>query len=278
MPDLAIEAIISKIGNGDIFEASPPDSSFTVKINEYVPYVCASLHSGHNMRAALLPYLNLTEDQRWYEEDPETDTFIESFPIQLIAHDSRYEYDLNRSPGEAIYSTAWGKEVWRQSIPMYERRVSLEKHANFYRVCHALILKIEQIFGGCMIYDIHSFNHRNNDASLPVFNIGTENIDTARYADIIRTWKRDLQKMKIPNVTTDVQINGVFNGRGYFLRYVTESFQNTLVLDTEIRKIYCDEETGELYPVVMSSISNGLKKAILNTSERFSLHFTNIDK
>ena len=276
MLELAIEDIISKIAHGETFTASPPDSSFTIKIDEYIPYVCASLHSGHKMREELIPLLNLEEHERWYEEDPETDKLIESFPIQIIARDSRFEYDLNRSPEEAVYTSAWGKNVWRQPVPADEKRVSIRKHANFYRVCHALIEKIEQLFGGCLIYDIHSFNHRKKGDFLPVFNIGTEHIDISRYTDIIHTWKRELQKITIPNLTTEVQENMVFNGRGYFLRYITGQLQNTLVLATEIRKIYCNEETGELYPLVITSISNGLKKAVLHTSARFSRFFTNM--
>jgi uncharacterized protein (TIGR02421 family) len=277
MPELALEEIFSKIHNGEVFEAFPLDCSFRIKIDEYVPYVCAAIHSGNNIRQSISPFIKLNDKERWYEEDPETYKFIESFPIQLIANDSRYEYDLNRPANESIYTDAWGKEVWKSPLPQNERLLSLEKHRTFYKVCSALIQRIEQQFGGCIVYDFHSFNHRNRQNGLPVFNLGVENIDMERYGKIIQSWKKELNKIRILNINTNVEVNSVFFGRGYFLRNITETFKNTLVLATEIRKIYCNEETGELYPLVITAISNGLKKAVLKTSTDFSKKFTKLE-
>ena len=47
---LSISHIIKKIKNGEIFEAVPIDYSFHLKIRDYIPYICAAIHAGHNFR------------------------------------------------------------------------------------------------------------------------------------------------------------------------------------------------------------------------------------
>lgn len=39
-----------------------------------------------------------------------------SHPIVIAGCDSRFEYDLNRHPENAIFETAWVKALWKQPI------------------------------------------------------------------------------------------------------------------------------------------------------------------
>ena len=94
---LSISHIIKKIKNGEIFEAVPIDYSFHLKIRDYIPYICAAIHAGHNFRNNLKDKVIHSEYERWYEEDPHTDTFISSMPLTIVGLDSRFEYDLNLS-------------------------------------------------------------------------------------------------------------------------------------------------------------------------------------
>ena len=71
-------------------------------------------------------------------EDPHTGAMIEALPLVIVARDSRYEYDLNRTPDECIYEQAWGQQV-ALSVDRGSRALSLAKHAAFYRVYRALI-------------------------------------------------------------------------------------------------------------------------------------------
>jgi len=269
MQKLNIEQIIALINEEKPFEATPPDNPFEIKIESYKPYVCVAVHNGHNLREDLEEKCALSEFERWQEEDPETGTFISSFPLTLIALDSRYEYDLNRDPESAVYEEAWGKIVWKTALTTEEKEISLRKFSDFYRVTDALIRKLVDLFGHVIVYDIHSYNYKRYSQVTPVFNIGSEKIDNRKYHKIIDQWVEQLGKIEMPNISNTVAVNDVFKGNGYLLAYLTGKFSNVLVLATEVKKVYCNESTGELYPVVIESIREGLWNAIVENTFYF---------
>lgn len=270
---MTIKDIINSIKSGRTFQATAEDGSFTIKIDRYVPYVCTAIHNGSHVRHELINKMALDEYERWYEEDPHTADFIASMPITLVGNDSRFEYELNRK--DPIYEEAWGKKIWKKPLTKKEINISTQKHANYYRVTHALIEKLESLFGASLVYDVHSYNHKRWDRAVPVFNIGAECIDQKKYAPFVENWRKELGEIKLKGLQIESKINDVFFGRGYNLEYITTNFDNTLVLATEISKIYCDEETGEIYPQLIKSIQTALKKAILNNANDFANKLTN---
>lgn len=276
MQQLTVDQIIRKIQEADIFEAEASDGSFQISISEYVPYVCTAIHEGHQLRDELKEKIIHSDYERWYEEDPGTADFIESFPIQLIGLDSRFEYDLNRGPENAVYEDAWGKPVWKKPLSNQEKELSLQKHKNFYRVVHTLAEELEKKYNACLFYDIHSYNYKRWERVTPVFNIGCKNVDQKKYGSIIRDWKNELSKIELPHVESVSAINDVFFGNGYLLKYVTSNFDYSLVLATEVKKVFCDELTGEMYPAVVRSIHEGFKKAITTNAFKFIKKFTNL--
>jgi len=270
---MTITEIIKSIKSGKPFKATADDQSFSIKIDRYVPYICTAIHNGNNIRSGLSNKIALDDYERWYEEDPHTADFIASMPITLVGNDSRYEYELNRK--EPVYDEAWGKQVWKKPLSKKELKVSAQKHENYYKVTHALIEKLEDLFGASLVYDVHSYNHQRWDRDVPVFNIGVEKIDTKKYAKYINNWKEELEQIELTGITVKAELNDVFYGRGYNLEYITKNFNNTLVLATEISKIYCDEKTGEIYPQVIKNIQARFKKAILNNANLYVNDLTN---
>ena len=182
---LSLKEILSKINKGETFEAMPDSGGFIVKINKYVPYCCTAIHNGGLLRKDLKNKIALSDYERWYEEDPHTADFIASMPITIVGLDSRFEYDLNRSPDNCIYEEAWGKKVWNKKLTNTEIKVSKLKHASYFKVVGALISKIEAMFGGCVVYDLHSYNYKRWEREVPIFNIGTENIDKEKFKPYI---------------------------------------------------------------------------------------------
>jgi uncharacterized protein (TIGR02421 family) len=278
MLKLTIEEMLARIGAGITFEATCIDGSFSLKIEEYTPIICAAIHDGHQLRPELKEKCLLSDHERWYEEDPETATFINSLPITFVGHDSRYEYDLNRPPESAVYDIAWGKKVWASDLSSEEIEASLLKRRQFYRVLHVLVARIEQQYGACIVFDIHSYNYKRWNRHVPLFNLGTLNIDRKRFQKTISRFRRELKKITIPNIVNVTATNDVFKGSGYLLKYLTGQFSHTLVFATEVKKIYCNEGTGEKYPVVIEELSAQLKIAILNTSTYFARIHTNLKK
>ncbi|WP_460218981.1 N-formylglutamate amidohydrolase [Psychroserpens sp. MEBiC05023] len=260
MERLSIDAIISKINKEDCFHAVAEDYSFTIKIDDYVHYACAAVHDGHQFRKDLWDNCIHTEYERWYEEDPETKRMIASHPIVIAGCDSRFEYDLNRDPDDAVFVTAWGKKLWYEPLSENEKNISLKKHDNFYKVVHALITKLEAKFGIAIVYDLHSYNWKRWDREVPTWNLGTSNVDNDRFGDDIESWRQSLSELNFPHdIKSTSKINDTFQGNGYFLKFITKSFQNTLVLATEIAKVYCDEYKYIIYPEVVATVEEQLK-------------------
>jgi len=104
--ELSEKAMSEKIINRESFEATIEGGGFTLKIEKYEPAFSAAIHDGGNFRSELVENCLLDQKQRYYEEDPYTGSFIAQQSITLIAHDSRYEYDLNRNTDECVYETA----------------------------------------------------------------------------------------------------------------------------------------------------------------------------
>lgn len=270
MIKLSLNEILFKLQNQECFHAVVDDYSFTLKIDEYVPYVCAAVHDGHQFRKSLWSNCTHSEYERWYEEDPCTKEMIIDHPIVIAGCDSRFEYDLNRDPETAVYTDAWGKELWKEPLSDSEKQISLNKHSNFYKVVYELIKTLEKIHGKCIVYDMHSYNWKRWNREVPTWNLGTANVDQDRFAEDIESWRISLSEINLPNgIVSDAKVNDTFQGNGYFLKYITQSFSNTLVLATEIKKIYCDELNQFNYPEVVASVKKELESRIVEHSNAF---------
>lgn len=275
MQKLKISEIIRLIEAEETFEVEAIDKSFSLKINRYVPFVCTAIHDGGALRSELKPKIALDDYERWYEEDPHTGSFIDSMPITLIGKDSRFEYDLNRGPDSCIYEEAWGKKVWKKPLSPKEKQTSLKKHQNFYKVVKALITKINERYGNCVVYDIHSYNYQRWDRPVPLFNIGCEKIDRSVFGEVIDHWQQELAQINLPGIENVSAINDVFYGRGYNLEFITENFPKVLVLATEIKKVYSNELTGEDYPKIIRDLQQKLKDAILSNAHFYNEKHSN---
>lgn len=266
---LSVANVIENIKQKKHFEAILPDGSLKIKIEKYVPYCCTATHSGSRLREELKKKILLNDFQRWYEEDPFTNSFIESMPITIVANDSRFEYDLNRKPEDCIYTYAWGNKVWETNLTEQEIETSRQKHAGYYQILHALVTVLEEMFKECIVYDIHSYNYKRIDRDTPVFNIGTENINMLKYNEVVEDWLKQLNAIELPELNVYAAQNDVFYGRGYNLEYINNHFENTLVLATEIKKVYCDELTGNEYPHIINKLKHSFMNAIIKNIEYF---------
>ncbi len=270
MLKLSPDEMIAKISAAEPFYAVADDYSFTLKIEEYTYFLCGAVHDGHEFRKELWDNCLHTEYERWYEEDPCTRQMVQSMPMVIAGRDSRFEYDLNRAPDNAIYEDAWGKKLWKQPLSEDQKKTSLNKHNSFYHVVHALVAKMEELFGAAIVYDMHSYNWKRWDRSVPVVNLGTSNIDNERFSAFAKAWCETLKTIKLPNdIVTTAAINDTFQGNGYFLKYITEHFDQSLVLATEFSKIYCDEYDYIIYPEVVEAIEKQMKLHLRNHATSF---------
>ena len=270
MLTLSESECIEKIKRQECFHASVANGAFIVKIDEYMPIICAAIHNGHRLRDELQKSFLLTKEERFYEEDPYTDELISSFPIQLIGNDSRFEYDLNRAKTLSTYfKTAWDKLVWQKPLSQKQRSVSHKKHEAFYNVLEAIIEMIEGQFNNAIVFDIHSYNYKRITHDTPTFNIGSGQIDVERWGAVVEHFAKQLNRIELPNIDVRAATNEVFHGRGYLITHVNSHFDNTIVLPTEVKKVFMDEISGDVYPLVLEELKTGFKDAISETAAYF---------
>ena len=263
MTEFGIDDCIAAIRDGKTFHASVNDGAFFIKIDDYANYVCTAIHNGHRVRSGLLNKCALNESERLREEDPYTADIAANMPITVVANDSRYEYDLNRPPETCVYEEAWGQAVWCEPLSDAEKAASVARHNAFYTVLGALYEKLESLYPRVLVYDVHSYNYqRPGMGDVPLFNIGTEQLDTQRWQAVIDRWAERLGNIQLPGVEVRAAINEVFYGRGYQATFIAKSYRNTLVLPTEAKKAFMDELTGEPLPGVLEALHTEFEQAI----------------
>ncbi|MFQ5642421.1 MAG: N-formylglutamate amidohydrolase [Thiogranum sp.] len=263
MMELGTAGCIAAIQAGDVFHASVDDGALSVRIDDYAHFVCTAIHNGHRLRPDLLEKCALDDAQRLREEDPWTADITANMPITVVANDSRYEYDLNRAPETCVYEEAWGQAVWKEPLSDAEKARSMAKYNTFYRVLGALYEKLESLHPRVLVYDVHSYNYRRPGmGDVPLFNIGTEQLDTRRWQATIDQWLERLNGIRLPGIEVRAAINEIFYGRGYQATFIGRHCRNTLVLPTEVKKVFMDELSGKPRPEVLEALQREFEQAI----------------
>jgi hypothetical protein len=273
MPKLSEQVIIEKIKKRELFTATIDGGGLTLKIDKYEPAMSAAIHDGGHFRTELVDNCLLSKSERYYEEDPYTGSFISQQPITLIAHDSRYEYDLNRNLDECVYETAWGKEIWKQPLSEQMIMTSKEKHAQFYRIVSAIVEVLAEDFGQCIVYDNHSYNYiRHERKDLPVFNLGTSSVKNKKWRPVIDAWLKELKNMSVDSTQVTAAENDIFYGKGHLAAHCHGLYDNVLVLATETKKVFMNELTGEADKVVLPSIQKAYNASISKNTKNYVSH------
>ncbi len=212
--------------------------------------VSSALHAGHELRPSLRPWCALGPTERMREEDPYTDVIAALGTGMLAGRHSRFEVDLNRPRGAAVYrgpEDAWGLEVWRAPLPDAEVARSLELYDRFYEAAAALLDETVAAHGAAVVFDVHSYNHRrggpdavpSDPATDPEVNLGTGTLDTGRWGGLVDGVTRALAADGL-----DVRENVRFRG-GHFAAWAHARYGGTVaVLAFEFKKTFMDEWTG----------------------------------
>jgi len=282
MEKLKTSEIIDKIRKFKTFKGVSASEGFYIEIESYVPYVGTAIHAGHKLRQEMQSKCSLSEFERWQEEDPYTDIFLKKFPIKIIALDSRYEYDLNRNIDGCIYEEAWGKKVWKTELTTEEKKKSLAKYNEFYLVVEELLKTLEFMYEKIYVYDLHSYNHKRDiyaGRNLPLFNLGTTELPRDKFSEDIKFFLSLLSKLKIEEHENYTAENDIFKGKGQFLKFITGISSQTVTYALEIKKVFCDENSGEYSEGIINNLEEEFNKVIKKhtkeLSEEYSVHFLN---
>ena len=263
MTTFSEQEIKDKIAHRECFQATITGGAFTLKIEKYLPAMSAAIHDGGQLREELVDNCLLNQAERYYEEDPYTGSFIADQPITLIAHDSRYEYDLNRETSISVYDTAWGKEIWKNPLSQITIDKSKEKHAQFYRIVAAVVEALTEDFGQCIVYDNHSYNYKRHERQdLPVFNLGTTSVKSEKWRPVIDSWVAALKGMQVDGLEVTAAENDIFFGKGFLAGYCHANYDNVLVLATETKKVFMDELAGQANSIVLPSLQKSYNTTV----------------
>ncbi len=270
MSELTLEEALAELARGGGLSGRIAEAGVECVFDPEHPYLCTAIHDGGGFAADLEPWTLIPAAERIYEEDPHTGELIEGLPNHIKGLDSRYEYDLNRPPSQAVYDLAWGREVWRAGFPDALRQRALAKHAAFYQLFDAMVMALVRRHGACVIYDVHSYNGlRKGGASAPEFNIGTAQVNMRRHRRTCEHLGRMLSAIPVDGESPRAVFNEVFYGLGYLATRCKMLTPKALCIPLEIRKFFCDEDTGAPYPQVLAALKLSMTRAIAENAAYF---------
>ncbi len=238
-----------------------------------VNYLGVALHNGSRIRPELLGAMEAEQEERFREEDPYTEYFLYDFPIQLIARDSRFEYDLNWEMDRCIYPAGekkWGLQVWNRPLMDSEIEWTYNKYKEFHGLMDLLIGYILEYQSFAILFDIHSFCYQREERlkwwedDKPEVNLGTRFINRAHFSSLVDLFLQHTSKMEINGHSLRVGENVLFPGGFLTRKYAESHMRKVLVLAIEYKKIFMDEWTGELFPQELDMLIDNL----LLTKER----------
>ena len=239
------------------------------------PFIAFALHAGHTLRTEIKSVIALDDDVQLREEDPYTEQWAEIAPTSIIVERSRFEVDFNRSREDAVYLTpeqAWGLHVWREPPDAELVEHSRQEWDLFYEEIKTTLSTLERTQGRFIVLDFHSYNHRRDGADAPaadekgnpVVNVGTGALNKELWKPVIDSFISTVSDVELDGKKLDVRENIRFKG-GYLSRWIVENFpESACVLAIDVKKVFMDEWSGELYPEKMNLLRDAFIKAMDN--------------
>ena len=197
---------------------------------------------------------------------------------RIVGRHSRFEVDLNRPRGRAVYRVpedAWGLNLWKKTLPEAEVETSLVVYDQFYAEAaqrfDALAKKHDLFF----VYDLHTYNHRRAGPEGPVadpegnpeVNIGTGTLDREFWGPLIDRFIADLRAFDFGGRSLDVRENVKFQG-GAFPMWVHGAYpRRGCAMAVEFKKFFMDEWTGELDIAKHKMIREALRSTLPGVRE-----------
>ena len=224
------------------------------------PIVATAIHDGHELRAEVAAAMKLGDSDRLREEDPFTGQAIVDVPTHVIAHRSRFEFDLNRGEEGAVYQSleqSWGLEVWHGELDPALVERSLALHGSYYRMLGHLLDDVAAENERFVLFDVHSYNHMRDgpdgeptpQADAPDINIGTFSMPREQWAFLLDPLMDAMRGFDFNGRRLDVRENVAFQGRGQQARFVHERHPGrACAIALEFKKFFMDEWSGEPDP------------------------------
>lgn len=224
------------------------------------PVVATAIHDGHDLRPEIATRMALGDADRLREEDPFTGEAVRDVSSHIIAHRSRFEFDLNRGSEDAVYQTpqqSWGLEVWQTGTLEAEvLQRSLDLHSEYYHMLGALLDRVARRHKHVLLLDVHSYNHRRRgpeteptpQEDAPDINIGTFSMPREQWAWLVDPLMEAMGSFDFNGRRLDVRENVAFQGKGEQTRFVHHRYAaRGCAIALEFKKFFMDEWSGEAF-------------------------------
>jgi N-formylglutamate deformylase len=236
------------------------------------PIITTAIHAGTIMRPDLLGISVLPPTDRFREEDPFTDSWLDVAGNTVRVEASRFEVDLNRPRGAAVYRQppdAWGLDLWASVLTDEQVGESLSSYDEFYVQLGAMVDRLLDEHPHVVLIDLHSYNHRREgpdgpDGRVelnPEINVGTASV-LPQWRGLVDAYMTGARTATIDGVRPpDVRENVRFLG-GELTRWFNQSYgERGCALAIEVKKVYMDEWTGEPFDDVIDHVGRCLEAA-----------------
>ena len=199
----------------------------------------------------------LRDEDQLREEDPFTGEAVRDVSQYVIAHRSRFEFDLNRDIDNAVYRTpeqSWGLKVWEmEDLDAELVQRSLDLHAAYYRMLGDLLDGVAARHERFLVLDVHSYNHRRQGPNgeptpqeeAPDVNIGTFSMPREEWAWLVDPLMEAMSGFDFNGRRLDVRENIAFQGKGEQTRFIHSRYPGRgCAIALEFKKFFMDEWSG----------------------------------
>lgn len=223
--------------------------------------VATAIHDGHELRPEIAAQMALSDGDRLREEDPFTGEAVRGVAQHVIAHRSRFEFDLNRDSENAVYRTpeqCWGLNVWKSgALDAGLADASLDIHAQYYRMLGDMLDGVVARHERFLVIDAHSYNHRRDGPDgaptpqhkAPDINIGTFSMPREQWAFLVDPLMEAMAAFDFNGRRLDVRENIAFQGKGEQTRFIHNRYPGRgCAIALEFKKFFMDEWSGTPNP------------------------------
>ena len=267
-----LDAKLYKLVKADIEYLYPqyPDVKMTITKRGVIIYdnyqknvfnvLLLTIHSGIWVPMEIEKKLNISEEERFKEEDVDTNKLycplvLEKNGIWIDNKQSRFVVDFNRDLGDAIYSEKsedWLDIVWKESLTKKE----MDGIHRSYREFYFTLAKLLDSYKFNIIFDGHSMRDKTGR---PNISFGTKYIPNF-YMPIVKSMQRKMASLEYSPIALDNPYQG-----GNILNWLSLKFPNLFIIAMEInKKIYMNKDR-------MKSIKYKIKKIAKDLTEIFNI-------
>ncbi|MCB5252719.1 MAG: N-formylglutamate amidohydrolase [Candidatus Cloacimonadaceae bacterium] len=228
------------------------------------PLLALAIHNGHRLPEALLPFTEISAEDRFREEDPHTGSIAQSYANHIILETSRFAIDLNRLPDKAVYQKpedAWGLKVRNGELPKPILTGLKQSYAYWYATLQYQIDRMLTLHPMIVALDIHSYNHRRGGPDAPPdpqeknpdIILGRSNL-SEEYYPLVENLRHRLDGQSLFDRSLDVRCDVKFPG-GRLPRFLNEHYGGKVIcVAVEFKKIFMDEHSGVLEPASFQAL------------------------